>query len=171
MTDQMATAQPVPGDVAPDFTLPDDTGTPRRLSEQRGKWVILYFYPTDDTPGCTTEACSFRDANDQIEQRDAVVWGVSHLGVGSKAAFKAKYQLPFVLLADEDRAVASKYGVWVEKTNYGKTYMGIARATFLVDPDGRIARAWPKVKADGHAEDVLMALDEQRRARSELQTA
>ena len=171
MTDQMATAQPVPGDAAPDFTLPDDTGTPRRLSEQRGKWVVLYFYPTDDTPGCTTEACSFRDANDQIEERDAVVWGVSHLGIGSKAAFKAKYQLPFVLLADEDRAVASKYGVWVEKTNYGKTYMGIARATFLVDPDGRIARTWPKVKADGHAEDVLMALDEQRRARSELQPA
>lgn len=167
----MATAQPLAGDVAPDFTLPDDTSTSRRLSDQHGKWVILYFYPTDDTPGCTTEACSFRDANDEIEERDAVVWGVSHLGVGSKAAFKAKYKLPFVLLADEEHAVADSYGVWVEKNNYGKKYMGIARATFLVDPDGKVARTWPKVKADGHAEEVLAALDEERTARSALQTA
>ncbi|HUR16444.1 MAG TPA: thioredoxin-dependent thiol peroxidase [Candidatus Limnocylindrales bacterium] len=171
MTDQMTTPQPAVGDLAPDFTLPDDTGTPRRLAEQYGKWVILYFYPTDDTPGCTTEACAFRDANDQIEERNAAVWGVSHLGVDSKAAFKAKYGLPFVLLADEDHAVADSYGVWVEKNNYGKKYMGIARATFLVDPDGKIARTWPKVRSEGHAEEVLAALDEERTARSELQTA
>jgi thioredoxin-dependent peroxiredoxin len=175
MTDQTmaatATAMPATGDQAPDFTLPDDTGTPRRLDEQRGKWVILYFYPTDDTAGCTTEACSFRDANATIEERDAVVWGVSHLGVGSKAAFKAKYNLPFVLLADEDEAVSQRYGVWVEKSNYGKTYMGIQRATFLVDPDGKIARVWPKVKPEGHAAEVLAALDEERGRRGVLQPA
>ncbi len=171
MTDQLNTAQPAVGDLAPDFELPDDGGTPRRLSDQRGNWVVLYFYPTDDTPGCTKEACAFRDSHTDIEERDAVVWGVSHLGVGSKAAFKAKYGLPFVLLADEDHTVSDTYGVWVEKNNYGKKSMGIQRATFLVDPEGRIARAWPRVTVDGHIEEVLAALDDERSARSELQPA
>lgn len=157
--DQLAT-MPQVGDQAPDITLPDDIGTERRLSDERGKWVVLYFYPTDDTPGCTTEACEFRDANADINARDAEVWGVSVLSTASKAAFKAKFGLPFVLLADEDHAVAERYGTWVEKNNYGRTYWGVQRSTFLVDPDGRVARSWPKVKPVGHAAEVLDALDE-----------
>ena len=147
------------GDAAPSLSLPDDTGTLRDLSQRRGHWTVLYFYPKDDTPGCTTEACEFRDAHTDITARDAEVWGVSVLGVSSKAAFKRKFGLPFVLLADEDHSVAERYGTWVEKNNYGRRYMGIQRATFLVDPDGRVAHVWPKVKADGHAAQVLAALD------------
>lgn len=157
---------PAAGQLAPDFELPDNTGTPRRLSAQRGKWVVLYFYPKDDTPGCTVEACEFRDANDQIRARDAEVWGVSVLGSGSKEAFKRKFELPFVLLADEQHSAAEAYGTWVEKENYGRRYWGVQRATFLVDPDGRIARVWPKVKPEGHAAQILGALDEER-ARAE----
>jgi thioredoxin-dependent peroxiredoxin len=167
--DQLAT-MPEVGDQAPDITLPDDTGTERRLSDERGKWVVLYFYPTDDTPGCTTEACEFRDANSDIAARDAEVWGVSVLSTASKAAFKAKFGLPFVLLADEDHAVAERYGTWVEKNNYGRTYWGVKRSTFLVDPDGRIARSWPKVKPEGHAGEVLEALDEARSERDAAHT-
>jgi peroxiredoxin Q/BCP len=155
---------PAVGDEAPDFTLPDDTGTARRLSDERGHWVVLYFYPKDDTPGCTKEACSFRDADEQIRASDAVVWGVSVLGSGSKAAFKAKFGLPFTLLADEDHRTAEAYGAWIEKKNYGKTYMGVGRKTFLVDPQGRIAKVWPKVDPEGHAEEVLQALAEARGA-------
>jgi peroxiredoxin Q/BCP len=162
MTDQLASAMPQEGALAPEFELPDDSGTLRSLTDQRGKWTVLYFYPKDDTPGCTTEACEFRDAHSDIGQRDAEVWGVSVLGSGSKAAFKAKFGLPFVLLADEDHAVAERYGTWVEKHNYGRSYMGIQRATFLVDPDGRIRRRWPRVKPEGHAAEVLQALDEER---------
>lgn len=157
---------PAAGQLAPDFELPDNTGTPRRLSAQRGKWVVLYFYPKDDTPGCTVEASEFRDANDQIRARDAEVWGVSVLGSGSKEAFKRKFGLPFVLLADEQHSAAEAYGTWVEKENYGRRYWGVQRATFLVDPDGRIARVWPKVKPEGHAAQILAALDEER-ARAE----
>lgn len=153
---------PAAGQPAPDFELPDDTGTPRRLSAQRGRWVVLYFYPKDDTPGCTVEACEFRDAIDQIRARDAEVWGVSVLGSGSKEAFKRKFELPFVLLADEQHSAAEAYGTWVEKENYGRRYWGVQRATFLVDPDGRIARVWPKVKPEGHAAQILGALDEER---------
>ena len=160
MTD--VATMPDVGDEAPDFTLPDDTGADRRLSDERGKWVVLYFYPKDDTPGCTTEACEFRDASADIAARDAAVWGVSVLGSGSKAAFKAKFGLPFTLLADEDHAVAERYGTWVEKENYGRKYWGVSRSTFLVDPDGRIARAWPKAKSAGHVAEVLAALDEER---------
>jgi peroxiredoxin Q/BCP len=167
--DQLATLPEV-GDQAPDITLADDTGTERRLSDERGKWVVLYFYPTDDTPGCTTEACEFRDANSDISARDAEVWGVSVLSTASKAAFKAKFGLPFVLLADEDHAVADRYGTWVEKKNYGRTYWGVQRSTFLIDPDGRVARTWPKVKPAGHAAEVLEALDEARSARASEQT-
>ena len=151
---------PALGDEAPDFQLSDDTGQPRRLSDERGHWVVLYFYPKDDTPGCTREACAFRDADERIRAEGAVVWGVSVLGSGSKAAFKAKFGLPFTLLADEDHAVAERYGVWVEKKNYGKTYWGIQRATFLVDPNGRVARVWPRVDPDEHPEQVLAALGE-----------
>ena len=157
--DQAAPAMPAPGQPAPDVSLPDDTGTVRHLADRRGRWTVLFFYPKDDTPGCTVESCEFRDANDSINARDAEVWGVSVLGTASKAAFKRKYGLPFVLLADVDHAVAERYGTWVEKSNYGRTYMGIQRATFLVDPDGRIAHQWPKVKAAGHAAEVLAALD------------
>jgi thioredoxin-dependent peroxiredoxin len=152
--------QPKVGDAAPPFALPDATGTIHELAEQRGRWTILYFYPTDDTTGCTIEACEFRDANETIAERGADVWGVSPQGVASKRAFTEKFGLPFTLLADEDHAVADAYGTWVEKHNYGKTYWGTARATFLIDPDGRIARVWPKVKAEGHAAQVLTALDE-----------
>ena len=152
--------QPQVGDAAPPFALPDATGTIHELAEQRGRWTILYFYPTDDTTGCTIEACEFRDANETIAERGADVWGVSPQGVASKRAFTEKFGLPFTLLADEDHAVADTYGTWVEKHNYGKTYWGTARATFLIDPDGRIARVWPKVKAEGHAAQVLAALDE-----------
>jgi peroxiredoxin Q/BCP len=153
---------PSVGKEAPDFSLPDDTGQTRRLSEERGHWVVLYFYPKDDTPGCTREACAFRDADDRIRASDAVIWGVSVLGSGSKAAFKAKFGLPFTLLADARHEVAESYGTWVEKKNYGKTYMGVKRSTFLIDPNGRVARVWPKVDPDGHPEEVLQALAEAR---------
>jgi peroxiredoxin Q/BCP len=153
-------SMPVAGDPAPEVALPDETGTIHRLSDQRGRWTVLYFYPKDDTPGCTVEACSFRDEMGQYTDRSADVWGVSPQGAVSKRAFREKYSLPFPLLSDEDHAVAEAYGSWVEKQNYGKTYWGTARTTFLVDPEGRIARIWPKVKADGHATEVLAALDE-----------
>jgi peroxiredoxin Q/BCP len=153
---------PAVGDPAPEIALPDETGTVHRLSDRRGEWTVVYFYPKDDTPGCTTEACEFRDANDTIIDRGAVVWGVSPQGAASKRAFREKFQLPFTLLADESHEVAEAWGVWVEKQNYGKTYWGVARATFLVGPDGRIAKAWPKVKPEGHAAEVLAALDEAR---------
>ena len=161
---------PQVGEQAHDITLPDDAGVERRLSDERGKWVVLYFYPTDDTPGCTTEACEFRDANSEITARDAEVWGVSVLGTASKAAFKRKFGLPFVLLADEDHAAAERYGTWVEKDNYGRKYWGVQRSTFLVDPEGRVARSWPRVKPAGHAAEVLAALDEERATRAVAQT-
>jgi peroxiredoxin Q/BCP len=153
---------PQVGDQAPEVALPDETGTIHRLSDRRGEWTVLYFYPKDDTPGCTVEACEFRDANDTIRERGAAVWGVSPQGAGSKRAFREKFGLPFTLLADEEHAAAEAYGSWVEKQNYGKTYWGTARTTFLVGPDGRIARVWPKVKPEGHAAEVLEALDEAR---------
>lgn len=169
--DQQASGMPEVGDEAPEVVLPDDTGTERRLSDERGKWVVLYFYPKDDTSGCTTEACEFRDANSEIAARDAEVWGVSILGSGSKAAFKRKFGLPFALLADEQHETAERYGTWVQKQNYGRTYWGVKRSTFLVDPEGRIARTWPTVKAEGHAAEVIVALDQVRAERRDLQTA
>jgi peroxiredoxin Q/BCP len=146
--------------------LPDESGAVHRLSDQRGRWTILYFYPKDDTPGCTIEACEFRDANETIRERGADVWGVSPQGAVSKRSFREKFGLPFTLLADEEHKVAEDYGSWVEKQNYGKTYWGTARTTFLVDPEGRIARVWPKVKAEGHAAEVLSALDAEQAARA-----
>ena len=151
-------SMPQAGDLAPEVALPDEHGTVHRLADRRGSWTVVYFYPKDDTPGCTTEACGFRDLHGELEGLDAQVWGISPDGAGSHAAFRAKYGLPFTLLSDEDHAVAEAYGAWGEKKNYGKTYMGIIRSSFLVDPDGRIAKAWPNVKADGHADQVLEAL-------------
>ena len=170
MTDAIAAVMPKEGAAAPDFTLYDDTGAERHLSDRHGQWTVVYFYPKDDTAGCTMEACEFRDANAEYGIRDAEIWGVSVLGTGSKARFKAKFGLPFVLLADEDHAIAERYGAWVEKVNYGKTYMGIQRATFLVDPEGRIARRWPRVKPEGHAQQVLDAIDEEQARRTDKQT-
>jgi len=158
-------SMPNDGDPAPEVALPDDTGAIHRLSEQGGRWTILYFYPKDDTPGCTVEACGFRDIDADFAGRGADVWGISPQGAASKRAFREKFDLPFVLLADVDHAVAEAYGSWVEKQNYGKTYWGTARTTFIVGPDGRIARSWPKVKVDGHAAEVLAALDELRTSR------
>jgi len=150
---------PNAGEPAPEIALRDETGAVRRLSDQRGRWTILYFYPRDDTPGCTVEACEFRDANTTITERGADVWGISPQGAPSKRAFREKFQLPFTLLVDEDHAVAEAYGSWVEKQNYGKTYWGTARTTFLVDPEGSIVRTWSKVKPEGHAAEVLAAID------------
>jgi peroxiredoxin Q/BCP len=153
---------PQPGDQAPEVALPDETGTIHRLSDRRGSWTVIYFYPKDDTPGCTTEACGFRDLHSDIAGQDAEIWGISPDGSGAHAAFRAKYGLPFTLLSDEDHAVAEAWGAWREKTNYGKKYMGIARSSFLVGPDGTIARTWANVKAEGHAEQVREALEEAR---------
>ncbi len=149
---------PVPGDPAPDFALPDEGGTVHRLADRRGSRTIAYFYPEDDTPGCTTEACQFRDLHDEIADEGAAVWGISPDGAASHTRFRDKCGLPFALLSDEDHAVAERYGAWALKNLYGREYLGIVRSTYLVDPDGRIARAWPKVKADGHAAEVRDAL-------------
>jgi thioredoxin-dependent peroxiredoxin len=153
-------SMPTVGDQAPRVALPDESGTVHDLADQHGRWTILYFYPKDDTPGCTVEACEFRDANETIAERGADVWGISPQGTDSKRKFREKFGLPFTLLADEDHEAAEAYGSWVEKQNYGRTYMGTARTTFLVDPEGRIARVWPKVKPEGHAAAVMAALDE-----------
>jgi peroxiredoxin Q/BCP len=156
---------PQAGDPAPPIELPDETGRLHRLTDRLGEWTVLYFYPKDDTPGCTKEACEFRDADTTIRERGAEVWGVSPQGTGSKRAFREKFGLRFTLLADEEHKAADAWGAWVEKQNYGKTYWGTARMTFLIDPDGRVARVWPKVKPEGHAADVLAALDEARATR------
>ena len=153
-------SMPAPGDPAPDVVLPDETGTIHRLADQRGRWTVLYFYPKDDTPGCSVEACEFRDTNITFRDRGADVWGISPQGAASKRKFREKFGLPFTLLADEDHRVAEAYDTWVLKEKYGKSYWGTARATFLVDPDGRIARTWPKVKPEGHAAEVLAVLDD-----------
>jgi peroxiredoxin Q/BCP len=146
------------GDRAPDFELLDDAGVPHRLSAQRPRPVVVYFYPRDLTPGCTTEACEFRDANDRIRALGAEVWGISPQDARTHARFRDEHHLTFPLLVDTDHAVAEAYGVWVEKSRYGRTYWGNARSTFLVDGAGRIARAWEKVRPEGHAAEVLAAL-------------
>jgi peroxiredoxin Q/BCP len=151
---------PKVGELAPDFELHDDEGKAHRLSERRGHFTVVYFYPADDTPGCTKEACSFRDNNAAFKGADTEVWGLSPQGPASKAAFRAKYGLPFTLLADEDHAVADSYGAWGEKMNYGKKYWGIVRSSFLVGPDRRVTHVWPKVKPEDHAVEVLAALRE-----------
>jgi peroxiredoxin Q/BCP len=146
------------GDPAPDFTVPDDSGNPVTLSALRGRPVVLYFYPRDDTPGCTTQACSLRDSWPEIVATGAAVYGVSTDSEESHQKFRGKYSLPFPLLADTDHVVADAYGTWVEKNNYGKKRMGIERSTFLIDADGTIARIWRRVKPAEHTELVLEAL-------------
>ncbi|TVR53272.1 MAG: thioredoxin-dependent thiol peroxidase [Gemmatimonadales bacterium] len=146
------------GDLAPTFTLPADDGATVSLEDLRGKSVILYFYPKDDTSGCTTEACEFRDTLPRIEEGGAVVLGVSPDPVASHKKFKEKYDLNFPLLADEDHSVAEAYGVWKEKSMYGRKYWGVERSTFLIDPDGKVKKAWRRVKPKGHAEAVAAEL-------------
>ncbi|MEC9265911.1 MAG: thioredoxin-dependent thiol peroxidase [Pseudomonadota bacterium] len=146
------------GDTAPDFTMPTDGGGTVRLSDLKGKPVILYFYPKDDTPGCTKEACGFRDSLPDFSGAGATVIGVSKDTVAKHDKFKAKYDLTFPLASDEDGAVCEAYGTWVEKSMYGRKYMGIDRATFLIDGDGKLAKIWRKVKVPGHVEDVLAAV-------------
>jgi peroxiredoxin Q/BCP len=147
-----------PGKKAPAFSLKDQNGKTHSLADYAGKSVILYFYPKDDTPGCTTETCAFRDNLPKFTTNKAVVLGASILDEASKAKFAEKYSVNFPLLADADHAVAEKYGVWQEKSNYGKKYMGIVRTTYLIGPDGVVKRRWDNVKVDGHAEEVLGGL-------------
>ena len=146
------------GKPAPDFELKSDTGDAVKLSDFRGRPVVLYFYPKDDTPGCTAEACEFRDAYDVYRERGAEILGVSPDDEASHAKFKSKHELPFTLLADPDHAVAEKYGVWGERKFAGKTYMGINRSTFVIDSEGNVARAMLGIKPTGHAAAVLDAL-------------
>lgn len=143
------------GDKAPDFTAASSDGKQVSLKDLKGKKVILYFYPKDDTPGCTVEACGFRDGIKKIEKQDAVVLGVSPDSVASHNKFIEKFNLPFILLADEDKTISKAYGVWVEKSMYGKKYMGVARTTFLIGKDGRIEKIYEKVKPEGHTQEVL----------------
>jgi thioredoxin-dependent peroxiredoxin len=146
------------GQPAPDFELETDEGTTVRLSELRGKPVVLYFYPKDDTPGCTKQACGFRDAYDEYRERGAVVLGVSPDDAASHVKFKEKYRLPFTLLADPGHQVADRYGAWGERSFAGKKYMGIIRSTFVIDPEGNVARAMYGVNAERNPAEVLEAL-------------
>jgi peroxiredoxin Q/BCP len=146
------------GRPAPDFELLADTGEPLKLSSLRGRKVVLYFYPRANTPGCTREACDFRDHLPRLSRKGAVVLGISPDKPATQAKFKEKYQLPFPLLSDPDHKVAQAYGVWKAKTMYGKKTMGIERTTFVIDEEGKIAKIFPKVKVDGHAAEVLAAL-------------
>lgn len=146
------------GSRAPDFTLTSDSGERVRLSQFRGSPVVVYFYPRDDTPGCATQACGIRDVWGELQRHGAVVLGVSPDSPERHVKFKEKYRLPFTLLSDEEHEVAEMYGTWVEKRNYGKTYMGIERSTFVIDTDGNVARVMRKVKPAEHADDVLAAL-------------
>ena len=146
------------GKPAPEFSLVSENGDLVTLSSLKGSPVVLYFYPKDDTPGCTAQACGIRDAWSEFEDRGAVVLGVSPDSESSHVKFKEKYGLPFTLLADPDHETAEAYGVWVEKKNYGKTYMGVERSTFVIDADGNLVKVMHRVKPDTHAADVLAAL-------------
>ncbi len=143
------------GDPAPELTLTSDSGETLSLSDYRGKTLVLYFYPKDDTPGCTTEACEFRDAYDRFREQGVEVVGVSPDGAESHRRFREKYELPFPLLADPEHAAAEAFGVWVERKNYGRTYMGILRSTFVIGPDGTVVRALRGIKPAGHATKLL----------------
>ena len=147
-----------PGQKAPAFNLNDQAGKPHRLSDYAGRPVVLYFYPKDDTPGCTKESCAFQDNLPKFKSSKAAVFGVSILDEASKARFADKYHLTFPLLADPEHEVAEKYGTWQKKSRYGRSYMGIVRTTFLIDRNGKVARRWDNVKVDGHAEAVLDAV-------------
>ena len=149
-----------PGDRAPAFDLPSDDGGRFRLSDLKGRRFVLFFYPKDDTPGCTREACEFRDELHRFEEREVAVLGISPDPVASHGKFKAKHNLNFPLLADEDHAVADRFGVWTEKQMFGRTYWGVERSTFLIDEAGVIARVWRKVRPKGHAGAVAGALSD-----------
>ena len=149
-----------PGKKAPAFALKDQHGQTHRLSDYQGRPIVLYFYPKDDTPGCTKEACAFQDNLPKFKPSKATVLGVSILDEASKARFATKYKLTFPLLADDDHEVADKYGAWQKKSLYGRNFMGIARTTFLIDANGKVAKRWDNVKVDGHAEAVLAAVNE-----------
>ena len=149
-----------PGKKAPSFSLPDQQGKTHSLTDYAGQPVVVYFYPKDDTPGCTKESCAFQDNLPKFKNSKAAVLGISVLDTKSKARFADKYGLQFPLLADQDHAIMEKYGVWQEKSMYGKKYMGVARTTYLIAPDGKVARRWDGVKVDGHAEEVLAAVQD-----------
>jgi thioredoxin-dependent peroxiredoxin len=149
---------PKVGDTAPEFSLPDQDGTMHALSEYRGKWVLLYFYPKDDTPGCTKEACAIRDNQSQFNDQGTVVLGVSVDSVASHRKFADKYGLPFTLLADEGKKVVEAYGVWGKKQFAGREYMGTSRTSFLIDPAGKVAKVYEAVKPEPHASEVLSDL-------------
>jgi peroxiredoxin Q/BCP len=149
-----------PGKKAPAFALNDQHGAAHKLSDYAGRPVVLYFYPKDDTPGCTKESCDFRDHLPKFKSSRAAVLGISILDEASKLRFAKKFDLTFPLLADEDHAVAEKYGVWQKKSLYGKEFMGIVRTTYLIDAGGKVARRWDKVQVDGHAKEVLDAVTE-----------
>lgn len=146
------------GQLAPDFTLPTDSGEMLTLSSLRGQWVVLYAYPKDDTSGCTTEACEFRDLFPKFKKGKAVVLGISPDSVKSHQKFKAKYELPFTLVADEEKVALQAYDIWKEKSMYGRKYMGVERTTFVIDPQGQISKVFEKVKPAGHAEEVMAAI-------------
>lgn len=158
-TKEEASTMIEPGKAAPAFHLADQAGNKHRLSQYKGQWVVLYFYPKDNTPGCTTQACGFRDAEHALQARGAVVLGISPDDEKSKARFAGKFDLNFPILADEGAKVCSRYGVWQEKSMYGKKYMGVVRTTFLINPRGKVAHRFDKVKVKGHTEAVLEALD------------
>ncbi len=149
-----------PGKKAPAFALKDQNGETHKLSDYAGRSLVLYFYPKDDTPGCTAESCAFRDNLPKFEKGRAAVLGVSILDEKSKAKFAKKYDLNFPLLADADHEIAEKYGVWQKKMRYGRSYMGIVRTTYLIGPDGKVAKRWDKVNVEGHADEVLAAVKE-----------
>jgi thioredoxin-dependent peroxiredoxin len=147
-----------PGKKAPAFQLKDQHGKAHRLADYAGRHVILYFYPKDDTPGCTQESCDFQAALPQLQRRDAAVLGISILDEASKSKFASKHGLTFPLLADADHEIAEKYGVWQKKSRYGRSYMGIVRTTYLIGPDGKVAKRWDNVKVDGHVDTVAAAI-------------
>ncbi|WP_044749484.1 thioredoxin-dependent thiol peroxidase [Bacillus alveayuensis] len=149
------------GQLAPDFELLADNGDKVKLSDFRGKYVVLYFYPKDMTPGCTTEACDFRDHHESFAELDAVILGVSPDPQEKHQKFKEKYDLPFLLLVDEDHQVAEAYGVWKLKKNFGKEYMGIERSTFIIDKEGKLVKEWRKVRVKGHVEEALQFIREE----------
>jgi thioredoxin-dependent peroxiredoxin len=148
-----------PGKKAPPFTLKDQNGNTHRLADYGGRPLVLYFYPKDDTPGCTKEACAFQDNLPKFDTSKAAILGISGQGQSSKAKFAAKYRLTFPLLADENYEVSERYGVWQKKWLYGRTFMGLSRTTYLIGADGRVVKRWDKVKVNGHAQDVLAAVN------------
>jgi thioredoxin-dependent peroxiredoxin len=160
----MSEQSPQAGDTAPDFTLPTWPEGELSLSGLRGKWIVLYFYPKDNTPGCTTESCAFRDASGNFDNAGAVILGISRDSVKSHANFAAKFDLPFRLVSDPDEIACKAFDVIRMKNMYGKQVMGVERSTFLIDPEGRIAHAWRKVKVDGHVGEVLTTLNRLRGA-------